>query len=130
MYFVSAAFARKMERLAEESWKEVDLSPSLAYLLMLVIEEPGSQPTYLGKQLQLKPSTVTRLVEKLEQRKLLIRTTEGKITNVYPTPKGRELHPKLKICLGDFISSYHDLISKEESGKLLETMMRVADRMD
>ena len=130
MYFVSAAFARKIERLAESSWKEVNLSPSLAYLLMLVIEEPGSQPTYIGKQLQLKPSTVTRLAEKLEERKLLIRTTEGKLTNIYPTPKGKELYPKLKSCLQHFIAAYDKLIEKNESTKLLDTMRRIADKID
>jgi len=130
MYFVSAAFARKVERLAEESWKELNLSPSLAYLLMLVIDEPGSQPTYIGKQLQLRPSTVTRLVEKLEERKLIIRTTEGKLTNIYPTPKGKEYQPRLEDCLHDFVTRYHKLIDKTESSKLLAAMRRVADKMD
>ncbi|HSB93293.1 MAG TPA: MarR family transcriptional regulator [Flavitalea sp.] len=130
MYFVSAAFARKVERLAVSSWKVVNLSPSLAYLLMLVIEEPGSQPTYIGRHLHLKPSTVTRFAEKLEERKLIIRTTEGKLTNIYPTPKGKELYPELKKCLQDFISRYDNLIEKKEGNKLLETMRRVADKID
>ena len=130
MYFISAAFARKVERLAVTSWKEVNLSPSIAYLLMLVIEEPGCQPTYIGNHLHLKPSTVTRFVEKLEERKLIIRTTEGKLTNIYPTPKGKEMYPELKKCLQDFMSRYDKLIEKNEATKLLDTMRKVADKID
>lgn len=130
IYFISAAFARKVEKLAEESWKSVQLSPSLAYLLMLIIEEPGAQPSYIGRQLQLKPSTVTRLIEKLEDRKLVIRTTEGKITNVYPTPKGKDLLPELKSCLTHFVRRYETLLSKTESQTLVDTMSRLADKLD
>ena len=101
----------------------------MVLLLMLVIEEPGCQPTYIGKQLHLKPSTVTRLVEKLEEKKLIIRTTEGKLTNIYPTPKGKELYPELKKCLQDFMSRYESLIEKNEASKLLDVMRKVADKM-
>ena len=91
MYFSSNALARKMEKLAGESWKKVDLSPSHAYLLMIVIEDPGVQPGALAGEMQLTPSTVTRLIEKLEEKKLLIRTTVGKIANVYPSPKAKQM---------------------------------------
>src|SRR6476659_4332535 len=106
LYFTSAALARKVEKLATESWKKVNLSPSLAYLLMTVLDEPGIQPSNLSAEIQLQPSTVTRLIEKLEEKKLLVRTTEGKITNVYPTPKAKELHPKMKECLSHFYQKY------------------------
>ncbi|HXB44452.1 MAG TPA: MarR family transcriptional regulator, partial [Puia sp.] len=84
MYFVTNALARKVEKLATQSWKKVNLSPSHAYLLMLAIQEPGIQPTVLSQELHLQPSTITRLIEKMEGKKLLIRTTDGKMTNVYP----------------------------------------------
>src|SRR4249919_1819869 len=91
MYFSANALARKIEKMALESWKPVNLSPSHAYLLMAVIEEPGIQPGMLAKELQLQPSTITRLIEKLEEKRLVVRTTGGKSTNVYPTPKGKDL---------------------------------------
>jgi DNA-binding MarR family transcriptional regulator len=129
MYFVSGALSRKIEKLATESWKKVSLSPSHAYLLMLVIEEPGVQPTDLSKELHLTPSTITRLIEKLEQKKLVVRTTDGKLTNVYPSPKGKELHATLKACLHEFYQKYSDILGKEESEKLVKNMSRIADRL-
>ncbi len=130
MYFSANALARKTEKLALESWKPVGLSPSLAYLLMTVIEEPGIQPGTLANHLQLTPSTVTRLIEKLELKKLLIRVYEGKITNVYPTPKGKELLPKLKSCSASFLKSYSGILGVEASCRLIINMNKISDKLD
>jgi hypothetical protein len=43
LYFTANALARKVEKIAIETWKKVDLSPSHAYLLMLTLDEPGIQ---------------------------------------------------------------------------------------
>lgn len=130
LYFTSQALARKVEKLATEVWQKVDLSPSHAYLLMAVLEEPGLQPGTLASHLQLQPSTITRLIEKLESKKLVIRTTEGKITNVYPTPKSRDLQPKLKQCLAQFYQHYSHVLGKEESSKLVTDMAKIADKLE
>jgi len=130
LYFTANALARKIEKLAQESWSKVDLSPSHAYLLMLVIEEPGIQPTSLAEHLQLQPSTITRHIEKLEEKKLLVRTSEGKITNVYPSPKGKELLPRLKECVNDFYGNYSTILGKEESAKLVHAIGKFADKLN
>jgi DNA-binding MarR family transcriptional regulator len=129
MYFASNALARKMEKLANESWAKVDLSPSHAYLLMVAIEEPGVQPGTLAGELQLKPSTITRLIEKLEEKKLVVRVAEGKTTNVYATPKGRELLPMLKECLADFYQGYSHILGLEESARLVMNMNKLSDAL-
>ena len=129
LYFTSASLARKVEKMAVESWKKVDLSPSHAYLLIAVLEEPGIQPTALAEHLQLQPSTITRLIEKLEEKKLAVRTAEGKITNVYPTPKAKELQPKMTECMQDFVAKYSTVLGNEESNNLVQTMARFADKL-
>jgi DNA-binding MarR family transcriptional regulator len=130
LYFTSSSLARKVEKLALESWKKVNLSPSHAYLLIAVLEEPGMQPTALAEHLQLQPSTITRLIEKLEEKKLAVRTTEGKITNVYPTPKAKELEPRLMECMQEFYGRYSKILGKDESTKLVQTMARFADKLE
>ncbi len=129
MYFASGALARKMEKLAGESWSKVGLAPSHAYLLMIVIEEPGVQPGTLAGELQLKPSTITRLIEKLEEKKLVVRIAEGKTTNVYATPKGKELLPKLKESLHDFYEGYSNVLGLEDSAKLVSSMNKLSDNL-
>lgn len=128
LYFSSSALARKIEKLAQESWDRVNLSPSHGYLLVLVLESPGIQPKAISEQLQLQPSTVTRLLEKLEEKKLLVRTSEGKLTNVYPTPKGKELWPKMQECISDFHSKCAILVGEQASVQLAQNMVAVADK--
>lgn len=129
IYFSSNALARKIEKLAQDSWKPVGLSPSHAYLLMLAIENPGVQPSTLVEQLQLTPSTITRLIEKLEEKKLVVRTTGGKITNVFPSPKGRQLKPQLEKCRDQFYQYYSSVLGKEDSARLVQSMNKLSDRL-
>ncbi|MEX6690439.1 MarR family transcriptional regulator [Danxiaibacter flavus] len=128
LYFSSAAFARQIEKLAQESWKPVDLSPSHAYMLMMIIEDAGIQPGILAENLMLTPSTITRLIEKLESKKLVVRTSEGKVTNVYPTPKAKELFPLLKQCSQKFNEAYSAILGREESSRLVQTMNKLTDK--
>ncbi|CAN5134320.1 hypothetical protein BH11BAC6_BH11BAC6_14100 [soil metagenome] len=129
VYFSSAAFARKIEKLAVESLKPVGLAPSHGYLLINVIEEPGVQPGALANQLQLQPSTITRLIEKLEEKKMLVRTTEGKITNVYPTPKAKEIYNELKACMQHFHNTCVALLGKDQCCNMVSVMNKMADKM-
>jgi DNA-binding MarR family transcriptional regulator len=129
MYFSANALARKIEKLACDSWKRVNLSPSHAYLLMVAIEDPGVQPGTLANELQLMPSTITRLIDKLEEKKLVVRITGGKATNVYPTPKGKELYSKLKDCSKDFYEAYASMLGKEESARLVQNINKLADKL-
>lgn len=130
LYFSTNALARKVEKLAVESWKKVDLAPSHAYLLMMVLENPGSQPGCIADEMRLTPSTITRLIEKLEEKKLVIRTTEGKVTNVYATPKGKELLPRMKACMGEFTKAYTEILGAEESIRMVQNINKLTDKLD
>jgi len=129
MYFATNALARKMEKIAVNAWKKVDLSPSHAYLLMLALDAPGIQPMKLSEELHLEPSTITRLIEKLEEKKLLVRIADGKQTNVYPTSKARALRPKMKQCVADFYDKYSLVLGKEESDRFIKSINRMADKL-
>ena len=118
-----------MEKLANASWEKLGLTASHAYILMLAIEQPGIQPSELVKHLLLSPSTITRLIEKLEGKKLVVRTTEGKLTNVYPTPKAKSMLPELKECLQEFYLQYTAILGKEESARLVGQINKLSDRL-
>lgn len=129
-YFASGALARIVEKMAIDVWKKVDLSPSHAYVLLLVLEEPGIQPGVISGQLHLTPSTITRLIEKLEAKKLVVRTSEGKITNVYPTPKAKELQPALIACANEFSDLYYDAVGHKECDQLIDSITKMADKLE
>ena len=129
LYFSANALARKIERIAVDSWKDVGLSPSHGYLLMIVLDEPGVQPTAISNELQLTPSTITRLIEKLEDAKLLVRTNEGKLTNIYPTPKAKELSPRMKNCVNNFHQKYTAILGEQESGRIVSSINKLNDKL-
>ncbi len=129
IYFSSNALARKTEKLATAVWKKAALSPSHAYLLMIVLADPGVQPGALSEELHLTPSTITRLIEKLEGKKLVIRTTEGKTTSVYPTAKSKELKPLLQECADEFQKNCITLFGKDESGRFVTSMNKISDKL-
>ncbi len=129
LYFSANVLARKVEKLASATWKKVNLSPSHAYLLMVVLDEPGIQPGMLSNELQLTPSTITRLIEKLEEKELVVRTATGKITSLYPTPKAKKLLPELKECVKHFQKEYTEILGKEESSRLVNNIHRLANKL-
>lgn len=129
LYFTSNALARKTEKLAQESWSRVGISPSHGYLLLLTLEEPGIQAGALARQLQLQPSTITRLLEKLESMKLVQRITEGKTTAVFPTNKAKTLLPRIQESVAEFSARCMELLGKEENTKLVLGMAKIADKL-
>lgn len=96
LFYAANVLARNVTRLAEEAFAEAGLAPSLAFVLMTVQRNPGIQPSDVAAVMMLSPSTVTRLVEKLEAKGLLLRTTEGKATFIRATEAGEELAPGLQ----------------------------------
>jgi DNA-binding MarR family transcriptional regulator len=129
LYFTTNALARKVEKMAMEAWKPVNLSPSHAYLLLIVLADPGIQPGSIADELQLTPSTISRLVEKLEEKKLVVRVTEGKITNVYPTPAAKNLLPKMLLCRDAFYANYSSILGCEKSSTVVKAMWELADKL-
>ena len=91
LYFTANSLARVITRMADEAFRQTGLSPSHAFLMMLVNDHPGITQKALGEQLQLAPSTVTRFVDALVHKGFLTRQTEGKTTMVYATVDGEML---------------------------------------
>ena len=73
LFYAANALARTITRLAEEAFAPTGLAPSPAFVLMTVHRQPGVQPSEIAAIMMLSPSTVTRLVEKLEAKGLLLR---------------------------------------------------------
>ena len=129
LYFSSNALARKVEKLAIESWKPIGLSPSHAYLLTTILKQPGQHPSALSDELQLAPSTITRLIEKLEAKRLVVRMTSGKLTYVHPTQTAKNLQPQIDNCLNNFYKAYSSILGEIESQKLVQQMVAIADKL-
>ena len=118
LYYSANALGRVMTRMAEEEFSVTGLAPSYAFLLMGVNEKPGIQPGEISIQMQLTPSTVTRLIEKMEQKGYVERKSAGRATQVYPTDKSRVLDDKIKEAWVNLFNRYSKILGEENARDL------------
>jgi MarR family transcriptional regulator, organic hydroperoxide resistance regulator len=91
LYFTANTLARVISRMADDEFRLTGLSPSYAFLMMLVNNHPGIGQKELCEQLHLAPSTVTRFIDALVHKGYLTRQTDGKLSRVYATEDGQAL---------------------------------------
>jgi MarR family transcriptional regulator, organic hydroperoxide resistance regulator len=129
LYYSSNALARILTKMADEAFAPIGITSSYAFLLMSINEKPGIQPTELSKYMQLTPSTVTRLIEKMEYRGLVERRNSGRITEVFPKEGSLELQPKIKECWKGLYAKYAEILGKEVSDNLTRDIRDVLDKL-
>ena len=118
LYYSANALGRVMTKMAEEEFTITGLAPSYAFLLMTVNDKPGIQPGDISKQMQLTPSTVTRLIEKMELKGFVERNSLGRITEVNPTKKSRELDATIKKAWRNLHQRYTELLGEKMAQEL------------
>jgi DNA-binding MarR family transcriptional regulator len=104
--------------MAEEEFEPTGLSPSLGFVVMTVNKKPGLAAGELASIMQLQPSSVTRLVDKLQQEGYLTRREVGKFVQVFPTAKAARLQDDLESAWRSLYHRYTALLG-EESGREL-----------
>ena len=118
LYFTASSLARAMTKIAEEAFGTLGVSPSHAFIMMVVNDHPGTMQKDLSDQLNLAPSTVTRFVDALVRKGYLERRTEGRVALVYPTPQGQALQPKLEAAWHDLFLRYSRVLGEDFSREL------------
>lgn len=99
LYFNINTLTRTVNRIWEQAFQPLGLSPAHAYLLMAVLKEPGLSQKRLAELLDLAPSTVTRFVDALAGRELLVRAqnpADGRESVVHPSAKAMVLQKPLR----------------------------------
>lgn len=136
LYFASTALARQIEKIAREAWKPSKLHPSHAHLLSLMLTDIDifgittgglSYPGFLSKELLLSPSTITRLLKKLEKMGLVTRIPYEHLMVIQPTDKARALKPILDQCEHAFIMQCTGLLGDREMNSLTGTLNESTD---
>lgn len=99
LYFNVNALARAVNRIWDKAFKDLGLSPAQAYLLRVVLAEPGASHKVIAHKLKLEKSTVTRFVDSLQGRGMLKRsksgTKDGREHGVFPTEKAKRMEAAL-----------------------------------
>ena len=100
LYFNVNALARAVNRIWDQAFKEFGLSPAHAYLMRLVLAEPGVSQKAIAEELKLEKSTITRFVDSLQEKGLLKRSKTGvqdsREQRVFATEKAKRMHAALE----------------------------------
>ncbi len=130
LFFLTGALSRKLTNQADETFATVGLSSSHALLLWLIYDNPNTQPSELANQMQLKPSTITRLVQKLERRNLVEKQSEGRAKSIICTSDGEQLAIDIQDKWQNLIQMKKDKLGDRYVEVLSEMIANALDKMD
>lgn len=130
LYFTASRLDRIITKMAEEEFSKCGLSPTAAYLLMVVYEDEGQSQKIIGEKLHLQPSTVTRVVDALVRKELLRKEVSGRTTFIFSTTKGKELEKGIEECWFALRDRYSALIGQSEADDLTLKMNQINNQLD
>jgi len=130
LFFSSCKLARVLGKTAEEEFKVTGLSPSHAFLLHIVNKSSGLGQKQIGELLHMTPSTITRFIEKLENKGLVSRKSEGKNVYIFKTEKGMLLQPEIEKAWLHVHEIYSDILTFEESEQFILTANKIIAKLE
>jgi len=129
LYFTANSLSRIITRMAEEAFRRTGLSPSHAFLMMLVNDHPGIGQKELCEQLHLAPSTVTRFIDSLVYRGYLTRKSDGKASKVYSTKEGEDLQVSIEEAWKSLHQHYAKVLGLKKGDELTAMIDMASDKL-
>lgn len=130
LYFTANSLARVITRMADDEFRPTGLSPSHAFLMMLVNDNPGIGQKTLCEQLHLAPSTVTRFVDTLVYKGFLTRQSDGKASKVYATTEGSNLRQPIEDAWQRLHQRYAAVLGLKNGDKLTAMIDAASNRLN
>ena len=129
LYYSSNALARVVTKMADAEFAAVDLAPSYAFVVMTVNKNQGIHAGELAEIMMLTPSTVTRLVDKLESRGLVKKHREGRIMMIYPTAASVEISEAIKAAWYRLYLRFTHVLGEENARQLTGSVFQSAIKL-
>jgi len=130
LYFTAGKLCRAMNKFAEEEFQLVGLSPTYAFLLMIVNERKEISPTELSERLHITNSTTTRFLDKLESKKLIQRVFLGRNAVISSTPEGIALQPEIEKAWERLYHRYSKLLGYKEGAHLARVIDEAGRKLE
>ena len=130
LFFTSSKLSRVMKKEADDLFRITGLSPSHAFVLYIVHLRERVHQKDVGEYLQLSPSTMTRFIDKLVIKGLVIKETEGKNVFLSITEKGRELQPRIMESWNALNSLLNGTLDENEKLTYLRLTHKILEKFD
>ncbi|PXY01998.1 MarR family transcriptional regulator [Marinifilum breve] len=130
LYFTANSFSRLISEMADEEFRFTGMAPSYAYLMLLVVDEPGLSQNELSTKINLKPSTLTRFFDKLVQRGMVNRVQNGREINIYATDKGHKTRILIESALNNLHKKYSLILGEDFAAQLTADINKATNFMN
>jgi MarR family transcriptional regulator, organic hydroperoxide resistance regulator len=129
LYFSAGALAREAEKLAIACWGPVGLSPSHAQIILFLLDFSITGPSIIARTLLLSPSTITRLLDGLERKGLIVRFVYHEVRMVSPSEEARAREEEFLECDLEFSRRCTKLLGDEHPSGLTREMNKATDKL-
>jgi DNA-binding MarR family transcriptional regulator len=129
LYFTAGALAREMSHRADRAFATTGLTPTQAFALLCIADEPGVNPSEIAGRLHIAPSTVTRAVDTLRDRGLVETTSAGRAVDIAATKAGAAMVETVMNAWHALYEDYCTQLDRDEADDLSHTLARVNDAL-
>lgn len=130
LFFSSSKLSRTLKKVADESFVRTGLSPSHAFILYLVSQEENMSQKKVGELLHLSPSTMTRFVDKLLDKKLIVKSSEGKNAYLSITQDGLLMKPIIMTAWESLNTLLNSALTEEEKLTYIQLSNKILERLE
>jgi DNA-binding MarR family transcriptional regulator len=127
LYFNTTALARVVEKEWTAAFKPFGLTPPQAFMLRLILAQPGMPQHEIATELTISRPTATRILDGLQALGLVERRDpdfDNRHWSVHPTRAAVEIHAGINAASGQVTQRIQKLIGKEN---FLDTVGKVRD---
>jgi DNA-binding MarR family transcriptional regulator len=123
-----------MTKKCNQAFEPYGLSAAHAYLIRLVLNQPGMQQKEIAQELCLEKSTITRFISKMQQQGYLLRQVfesgDLKKQAIYPTQKAKKIQVQLEQTGLEVFQQLQETIEVKQLMKFVEEMRQITEKIE
>jgi DNA-binding MarR family transcriptional regulator len=129
LYFNISRLNRNISRIADEEFKKIKIPPSYGLLIMLLNEWKELTPSRISESMDIKPSTTTRFLDKLQKQGFITRRSEGKFSYISLSSEGLNKVPEIMGAFETLELKLNKLVTLKYSDRQKILSSNMADRI-
>lgn len=120
-YFTVARYMRTIDKITIEIFKPTNMAPAYSYIMFYLEDYKEASITDIALGLGYERTTVSRMINKLEQEHLVLLTNTGRKIMISVSDKGREFLVIANHCLDNLKKTTDEILgeTKKEMTDLL-----------